>query len=131
MAKTELCAFHFKGLSGAKTHCKRGAKCQYAHSVKELRVLSSQPRARGLHARIVFGGETPPPGHEWVAGLADWSSESSSEAPMAKKKLRKTDGVKRTAQTAFLSTLLTEDEAKFPLHADARECPPTLVRQRH
>ena len=134
MAKTELRAFYFKDLSGAKTGCQRGAKCQYAHSVNELRVLSGQQRSRGLHSRIVFDGETPPPGHEWVAGLAVWSSGSSSEAPMAKKKPRKPGdvktmphGVKRTAQTAFLSTLLMEDEAKLPLHADARECPPTLV----
>ena len=54
MAKTELCAFYFNSLSGAKTGCQRGDRCKYARNTEELRVLQGRQRQRGLHARILW-----------------------------------------------------------------------------
>ena len=117
MPKTVLCERYFKKYSGATMGCHRGAKCFYAHDVEELRLSSGSP---WLHARIVFDGEDPPPGHEWVQQVAASANASSSaDDPMPR-------GVKRAVQTAFLSNLIADDEAKIPLLTVA-DLPPTLV----
>jgi len=117
MDKTELCAFYFRKFSGAKSGCQRGATCKYAHSLDELRVLQGKQYQRGLHAGILWEAETPPPGHEWVAELRPLAG-SSGYVPR---------GLKRSAQRAFLETLLEDDETKLPLRVEHRETPPTLV----
>ena len=120
MDKTELCAFHFQAYSGAKTGCQRGAKCKYAHDLQDLRLLQGKQRQRGLHARILWEDETPPPGHDWVAELRP--VVGSAPAPR---------GLKRPAQSAVLRTLMDDDADKQELRADAREAPPSLVWSGH